>query len=314
MAKTAGNAQAAPTVRVADQNPLEFTGGGLASDFDGTIIEARAVIWNYDNGKGPKRDEKTGNIVHAPFTRIRIHRGGEEEDIVSYYKAGEIGEVRTLDENDNLIDIDETTGLSVADGVKFALVGSREKMGKNTNHGFFLQQLVDAKFPLEKMKADIRFLEGAQGHWDRVAPPKRSGVARGVREEAAGAEPARQNDILVMSKYVGFAAVTPATTATGAGKATGTAASAAPKAVTAPSGAVADKLKALVVANLPDDGGLKKGSLAAKVMKDPGMTPQERSGAVKLISNDWFTAWANEDGTPIIFDPETGDIYKNAVE
>lgn len=312
-AKTAGKSGAAPAkVRIADQNPLEFIiGGGLPTDFDGTIVKARTMIWNYDNGNGPKIDEKSGQVVLVPALRVEIARDGEDP-VISYYSAGDKEQFWPMDENGNLLEQLEN-GCTEAEGVYFGLVGSREKMGSGTNHGHFMQGLLDAKFPADKIKPDFRFLDGHKGHWDRVAQKKRSGIVAN-REENPNAKPA---EILLMTKYIGYSAV-PTTQTAAPAKATSSAPAAAKATPQSPAQSAASanveaKFRELVVTNLPDDGSFNKGGIAGKIMaKDSGFTPAERATAVKFVNNEYLEGWANEEGSAIIYDPETGEIYKNA--
>lgn len=317
MAKPVVKAAAAqPKIRVADQNPLEFSGGGLPTDFDGTITEARAVIWNYDNGKGPKIDEK-GQVVLIPAMRLRIARDGEDEDIISYYSAGDIQHFWPLTEDGDAVKQDEN---GLGEGVMFGLVGSRDKMGKDTNHGHFMTALMDAGFK-EATKPDLRFLEGLSGHFDRIQQKKRAGVVGAVAPEAGDTgRGGRPPEILAMTRFIGRGAVpapklqaaplaspavrpapsasSPATPATGSGS------------VTAATGDVDAKLRELIVASIPADGPLKKGGVVGKVMKS-GWTPAEKSAAAKLVTNEWLQAWSDEEGA-IVFDVAEGDIHAGA--
>lgn len=311
--KTAGKTGAAPAqIRIADQNPLEFTGGGLPTDFDGTIIEARSVLWNYDNGKGPKVDDKSGEVIIAPFMKLTIAREGEE-NVVSFYSAGDKGNFWPVTEEGVLAEQDET---GCAEGVMFGLVGVRDKMGKETNHGHFMTALIDAKFPAEKVKADLRFLEGASGHFDRMPAKKRSGIVVSQEQDPNGSN--RAPEILLMTAFKGYGAVTATVAPTTKTAAKPTASVSPVQAKTsAPSNgsvAVSEKLRELIAANLPDEGGTKQGSFAQLVMKATNFTPAERSTAVKTISSEWLEAWANEEGAGIIYDPAAKEVYKNVVE
>lgn len=312
MPKPTGKPASTQKVRVAEQNPTDFTGGGLPTDFDGTIIEARAVVWNYDNGNGPKTDEKTGEVILIPAMRLKIARPNEE-DIVSYYSAGDLNNFFPLTEDGDLAVQDEN---GLAEGVMFGLVGTRERMGKDTNHGQFLAALTDAGFK-EAFKPDLRFLEGLNGHFDRLQQKKRAGVVANKE----GDDNKRAPEYLAMTKFNGrvdVAAATKAAPKAAAATTKPTGAGTSPAATaSSSSGGVDSKLRDLIVASIPASdgdiiGSLKKGGIAGKVMKAGGWSPAEKSAAVKLISSEWLSAWAEEDGAAILFDAEAGEIYANA--
>lgn len=314
VAPKAGQARAASAAMFMD--PGEFVSGGLASDFDGVVIEAVTEVWNYDNGNGPKLDEQ-GNIILAPFVRLVIQRHDGEESVISHYKAGELEQFMPSVDGENPAEQNPETGL--CDGEYFVKTGTKTAMGKDTNWGQLLSNLKDAGFEAKggQWQASVtKMLLGLDGHWDRVAAKKRSGMV--VREEDANK---KTNDILCCTavKAVGTGvAVKPAAAKTAPAAAKPAAAKAAPAAAAAATtpaaaGGSDDELAGIVQSVLKTDGtAVKKGSLPAAVMRSKLAPAVKAASSKKVVDNDWLAA--GSDAGLWVFDAESGEVYGIAAE
>lgn len=292
---------------VVGMNEEEFVAGGLATDFDGEVTEARTVIWNYDNGNGPKMAkiyDADGNEIgeEAVLTlavRVAIERADGEAAVVNFWSAGDPTNFAPSMDGKTPSPVDET---GCSEGIYFIKVGSKSGLNNNTNYAQALQALADAESQAPHLKRartpDIRFLEGLFGHWERIPQKKRAGV---VKPEAEGKARFGAPEVLVCTQVKAKPATAPAAKAgpkavpTKAAPATPAAKTGAPATVTpaassANTSDLNDKLMAIVMQAALDAGedGVAKGKLAAIVLKDPGLTQQERAKGVPIIGSTAF--------------------------
>lgn len=278
---------------------------GLATDFDGTVIEARTEIWNYDNGDGPKLDEATGNPVHTLGVRLTVRPDDPDmKDEVVHWSAGDPSKFAPSMDGDNPSPVNEA---GCADGICFIPVGDKKQLKNNTNYAQALEALVNSGFDTKKIGPDYRFWEGLRAHWDRVPQKKRPGLQQA---EPQPGQQARQREILVPTKVLTTPAPASAKSAGGA--------TLAPKATVGASTPAAssdldDKLRALILENLPADGSaVKKGSFAAKILKS-AMSAQEKQKGVPRVGNAEFLGAMMNDSL-IVFDAEEGTVAKFPAE
>lgn len=310
---TAG--KAAGGSRAVSMNPDDFVASGLHSDFDGFVREARTALWNYDNGNGPKVDE-SGNVVFGSFVKLVVVDKADGQEYIQYYSATYPDAFVPSMDGETPSELDEA---GCSEGVFFvpAEGSTKSALGNNTNYAQFLRALRDAGYK-EAWQADVRFLEGVSGHWDRVPVEKKGGQVR-VTEDADKKN--RKNDVLVVTRYDGREAA--AGGATGgkpvAGKpaatkptpvATKPSAPATPSAPTSGGGDLDSKLIPIVQSLLPADGTpIKKASLSGAIMKTK-LTPQEKAAGVKRISSNEFLSWGMEQDPALwAFDAEAGDVF-----
>lgn len=297
--------------KAVSMNPDDFVAGGLPGDFNGIVTEAKAVIWNYDNGNGNgAKTDDAGNALFTLAVKTTIHREEEDDDIVNWWSAGDAKHFVPSMDGENPVEMNED---GTAEGICFIPVGSKVQLGNNTNYAQALKALRDAGWK-GAFSPDVRFLEGINGHWDRVPQQKRSGIVAVPKEEGQGGRKGG-NDILVLTavKEGGQTASAPKAAPAAKSSPSATAAkSSSPAAATGTSTDLDAKLQEIVQSALPDDGtAIKKGSLAGKVMASKTLTQPEKSKGVKRITdNEFLDAGMNEDPALWLFDAETGEISK----
>lgn len=283
---------------VASMNPDNMLAGGLMDDFDGEVIKARFVPWDYD-----------GNIDHHVLAvALTIQPDDAKEPFTQHYSAGELEQFApSMDGNAPVPLDDETATDEQLEGVYALRVGKKEQLNNNTNWAHFVTALIDAQFPKNQLGATVTFMEGVYGHWNRIPQKKRSGI---VTTPAAGAADTkkRSSDILVITELktrpAGAATTTARPTARSASAQT---AAQAPAPATATGGAnpLDDRLAEVVTEAVlaAGDEGLAKSKLAGiaiKVFAGP-----EKAKAAKRVSETAFL----EAGSTWVFDAESGMLY-----
>lgn len=281
----------------------DMVAGGLVTDFDGTVVEARTVIWNYDNGQGPKVDDG-GNPILTLACRLTIKRDEEDEsDVVNYWSLGDPTQFAPSMDGESPSPVND---LGLSEGICLVAIGQRNALKNNTNYAQALEALLNAGFPSAKISADYRFWEGLYAHWDRIPQKKRSGMV----SQTAPTEGRRSADSLVPTviKKKGEAAAAAPKAPPAARPAGSPPVQSAP--TPAPSGGdLDDKLAEIVVAALPTDGtALKKGALAPKVLKAANLTPAERAKGVPRATSADFLNLMQESGL-LVFDADAGELY-----
>jgi hypothetical protein len=179
-------------------NPDNFLTGGLKDDFDGTVLKARFVPWDYD-----------GNIDHHILAvALTIQPDDEDTPFVQHYSAGELESFVPSMDGKTSVDLDNGEGEQL-EGIYAMKVGRRDQLNNNTNWAHFIGAALDAKFPREKLGSTCTFIEGVHGHWNRIPQKKRSGIV--VQPAAEGKR--RSSDILVLTSITegGKATAKPAT-------------------------------------------------------------------------------------------------------
>ncbi len=137
--------------------PSSFAeGGGLIDDVDVQITRARFVSYDYD-GKADKP-------ALCLCVGMQDKDGGEH---IQYYSAGDLAYFVPSEDPKN----------EDLNGITLAKVGDKDSINRNTNFALFMNSLVQAGFPEDKLDSgDVRVLEGLGVHVGRVPQPKRSGL------------------------------------------------------------------------------------------------------------------------------------------
>ncbi len=206
-----------PSVRLtASLLPENFIQGGLPSKFEATIRRARFAPWNYMG----KRD----NYSLAVLIDFEPDEDSGLKPFTQFYSAGDLHRlVPTLDGKtpagatleeykilaegpDEPLSDDEFENFLGYEALPIKpdqkdQTKNEKQITHNTNIAFFIAKALDAKFPVNKVDNDIRFLEGCRGHFVRIDGPDREGL----KKKGGGSENS-QNDgkILVMTDFYGF--------------------------------------------------------------------------------------------------------------
>lgn len=300
-----------------------FVAGSLPSNFDGELVEARACIWNYDNGAGPKIDAN-GNVVYTLALRTKIlsqerDEAGQQKVIWNWWSAGDpTAFVPTLD-GSTPAPLDEA-GCSV--GIGFMPVGTKKAMNASTNLSQALSALSDAELLDPHLKrarsGDVRWMEGLYGHWERIALKKKdNNFTPAERQDGKRFPP----EILVITKLkVKGASVAPAASGPPTSARPGVPPVSAPApvaaapgipAVSAAAGPLDEILKAVVLAALataPAEG-LLKGKLAGAVLASPLVDAPNKAKSIPRIGNNDFLKAGMEEGL-WAFDDTTGLLFR----
>lgn len=171
--------------------PSTFIEGGLFSDLDMTIGDAKFAEWDYNGTISPP--------VLAMGVQF-IDENGKTYD--QYFSAGDLKRF-----------------VPSEDGNMAIPVGDAQAMNNNTNAAKFLMSLCECGFPEELIgPGDLSALVGTKVHVVRVAQPKREGLIRDKQSD-------RPDTVLLVTKLIalpgqaatakkGLGAKKPAATAT----------------------------------------------------------------------------------------------------
>lgn len=322
MAPTGKKAPEQQESLIVGMDESEFQAGGLATDFDGEVVEARTVIWNYDNGNGPRTTQvhdDEGNVIgEEPLVtlavRITIKRDDDEPDVVNYWSAGDVNNFQPSMDGKTPAPLDEA---GCSEGIYFIKVGSKAQLNNNTNYAQALQALADAESQAPALKRQrtpsVQFLEGLYGHWERIPQRKRSGIVKPENE----AKKKFPDEVLVCtvvkakpagSKVAGKIApkAAPAAPKAAPAKPTPTTSSASTSANTG-SESLDEKLIGIVMQAALDagDDGIAKGKLSKFVLADATLTQPEKAKGVPRVANTAFLE-AGMEAEKWLFDAETG--------
>lgn len=274
--------------------PEDMVQGGLADDFDGTITRARFKPWDYN-----------GNLDHHVLSAELTILTADGDTVVQNYGAGDLQHFVPSKDGVNPVDLDNGADEEL-EGLYIVKTGKRSQLATGSNWYLFLSSAIDSGLPKELLqRSNISDLEGVQGHFDRLAQPKRSGLK--VQPNKDGKQE-REKMYLALTRYDGKVEVAAAAT-TGGGKSAGATktagkAAAAGKAATTAAPAADDafqaKLAEFVLNVVAEAGELAKGKLPGMFVK--AFSGTERATAIKLAGNVDFLG--SIDGT--VYDPETG--------
>lgn len=296
----------------ASSNPDEMVQGGLMDDFDGLVIKARYVPWNY-----------AGNLDHyvlgvALTIQPYDDKGQPDGDpFTQTYSAGELDQFVPSDENGIAVDLGVDEVGEEQEGTHALRVGNKTGLNNNTNYAFVVQKLIEAGFDSANLSPDIRFWENVFGHWNRIPQKKRSGI---VAKTSDNGKPKR-DDILVLTELKETPAAPKRATAPAKPPASGSvkpAAKAAPaKAASAQAqsqsqsssggGDLDDRLRAVVGAAVKAAGELPKSKLGKLAIDN--FAGVEKGKAVKRIGEtDFLESGAEYADAPWAYDPENATL------
>lgn len=279
---------------VASMNPDNMLQGGLKDDFDGTILKARLVPWDYD-----------GNIDHHILAvALTIKPDDEKEPFVQHYSCGELEQFVPSMDAKTPVDL-TSDDMSAMEGIYAFRVGKKEQLNNNTNWAHFVTAALDANFPKANLGAAVTFIEGVYGHFNRIPQKKRSGIVVAQAAGPADGKRARSNDILVLTeikdKPAGAGAGAKAAKSAVGGANPGNGAVGAAQAAI-PTGDLDARIHQVVVDALTSAGeaGLAKTKLPSIVIK--AFTGPDKARAVKRVSESEF----HETATGWVLDGDTG--------
>lgn len=286
---------------VAGNDPDLFAEGGLRDDFDGTILKARYAPWDY-----------MGELDHHVLAvALTIKPDEDDEPFVQYYSAGDLEHFVPSNDGKTSVPLDsETATPEQLEGIYALRVGKREQLANSSNWATFVQNLIEAKFPKDRLKAAVSFVEGTYGHFNRIPQKKRSGIVAAPAKEGK----TRRNDILVMTEIKGF--VKPGAAATPAQGAAPKAPPAKPvppakpaasaAATPAPAGDLIARVTEVVSTAVTEAGeaGLEKAALAQLMVSS--FSGADKAKAVKMIGDVKFLG---SDDAPWAYDADTGTLY-----
>ena len=265
--------------------PKDAISGGLYDDFDGTIVDARFVEWDYDGS------------IDEPVLALCVEINNEEEEqaegknpFMQHYSAGPL-----------------TNFTPSGDGLEAVPVGSKSGLSDNCNAIMFLTSVVEAGVDEESIGSSIEFLHGIRAHFKRAPQKERKGLAQD--EEKGG----RKRTILLVESLI---LENKTTAKSGAkGKAAPAAAAAKPakpttKPVKEPEPEQEDEVGqhalAYVMEQLEAGGGTaEKDALPKKVFKyakENGLDNATRNGILEYVGNE---DWLGEQGEYFEFNGET---------
>ena len=265
---------------VASLNPDNMASAGLADDFDGEITKARFVPWNYAGAME--------SYVLAAAVTIKPDEESGFEEFTQYYSAGNLEHFVPSEDGSEPVDLEgwDEEDIEDVEGIYAFQVGRREQLSNSSNFADFISKLVAAGYDAA-IEANIDFLEGVSGHFNRVPQRKRSGIVNTDDED-------RQKTILVLTEVVEVQA---AAKPKGRGKAKGKPAAA---------DGLADEVSEAIVAAISDaDGELPKRKLAGVIIK-AFKGSKSKSAAVKMASDTSFLAesdlWTYDEDEGVLYE------------
>lgn len=297
-------APAASTKKAVSMNPTDFVAGGLPTDFDGEVIEARTEVWDYDG-----KTDDAGNQRFTLGVRLTIQPDDSEvnkgEPIIAHFSAGNPQHFAPSVDEENPVDgyADENGigGMALCEGTSFVPTGSKSALNNNTNWAQFLEALMNAQFK-GQLTPDVRFLEGLYGHWDRIPQKTRAGL-QGQSQE--GGNKKEILAITVIKPKPSSAAKAQAKAPAAKAAAPKPQAQAAAPAAPAAGGDLDDQLVELVKSALGGDP-VKKGSLAGLVTKSALPAAMKAKGVPRVVSAA-FLEGGMENGH-WLWDAESGTV------
>jgi hypothetical protein len=163
---------------------FEFSGGGLPTDFDGTISAAyftKTAPANYNASKP------------TLFLQITVDRDNEEA-VEQSYSAGDLSRFEPSKDGRKAV---------AAEG------SDSESISKSTNYFAFMKELLGLGYPVEKLRefdGDItETLVGLRGHFLRKPQQERQGLAESNKAVSGGltganTQAARPREVLVVTR------------------------------------------------------------------------------------------------------------------
>lgn len=279
-------------LNVAGMDPDLFAEGGLLDDFDGKILKARFVPWDYN-----------GTMDHHILAvAVTYLADGEDKPQTQHYSAGELDFFVPSNDGKTPVPLDkENATPDELEGIYALRVGKRDQLSNSSNWATFVTAAIEAGFPRALLRPSCTFVEGTVGHFNRVPQKKRSGIVQAPPTDPTKKE--RAKDILVLTELKQAPGQAPKTQAAPP-------APAAPPATPAPAatsaeGDMIERVSAQIVpaVKAAGDGGLLKAALAPIMLK--AFTGKEKAQAVKLVGDKKFL----EESELWAYDPDSGTLY-----
>lgn len=240
-------------------------GGGLWSDLDATVTDAKFVLTTFD-GKSP-----------TPVTVLQLEvlddAGESHEQFLSTGK----GKFRPS-----------------SDGKMLVPEGEGVKLNSGSNFGLFMASMVKGGFPENRLGEDVSILVGMRAHFERVAAPKRTGLVKQARADGKVYE----DTILVVTKVLQLPWDTPKTPVKGGKAPAKGKVSVAPKDSAGDTSITDEAIAAVMEVLESNPEGLTKKQLAMAVFKVVAANPN-KAGIVKLVYDEEFMdagPWSVVDG------------------
>lgn len=275
--------------KVASMNPDNMASGGLMDDFDGTITKVRLVPWDYN-----------GNIDHDVLAAAVTIQPDEGDEFTQHYSAGDLESfMPSMDGKEPISGDDDDR-----EGIYALQVGKKEQLNNNSNWAQFLKAAIDAGFDTSRMTAEVTFLEGVYGHFNRIPQKKRSGIVVTPRPGQKEAKQDRPQEILVITEIKEAPKAAKVTNGSGKAAPAKTSAKPAGKAAKDDGDDLDDRLAAVIVEAIEAaDGVLLKTKLAGIAMK--AFQGPEKAKAVKRATDVAFLESRGEDWA---FDADEGQL------
>lgn len=285
--KTAGS----PGIAGVSLKPKDaITGGGLFDDFDGQILDARFVEFDYDG----TIDDPVLAICLEIFNEEEeedkdANRGGGQNPFMEHYSAGPL-----------------TSFVPSNDGLQAIPAGSKTGLSDNCNAIMLLTSIVEADPEMEeKIGSSLEALHGIRAHFKRAGWKKREGLEQEERNEKGYK---RSGPLLVEHLLEGEAKAKVSTTGKKpGGHVVGKKTTPKPEKKDDETGnEVTDHALAYVVEQLETNGGgVEKDVLPKKIFKyakDNGLDNATRNAILEYVGNE---DWLSEQGEYFEFDGES---------
>ncbi len=158
---------------VASFAPEDFSeGGGLVTEFNGEITEARFCIWDYNETQDPWLFGRVTVEADEPDDDF-IERFGEGP-YIQYYRAGNPDSFVPSVDGVEPVDIEDPDDL---EGMFAMRIGTVKQLNGSSNWAHFIHAAVDSGFPSADLTpGDIRCFEGVRGYFCQIPQKKRSGL------------------------------------------------------------------------------------------------------------------------------------------
>lgn len=330
--KVKGGAGAGGGMQIASLNPDNFEGGGLATEFWGTLRELRGVPWTYPDGSLTNAE---GQVKYALAVRAIIEPDPGEEVaglkddgcVHEYYSNGDLRFF--VPSNDGVEpaggDLEDYAALAAGHaevededemaGIYFLRVGKRKEMSPNTKAAFLLQCMREAGVDTASA-VGLDDFDGIHGYWTRIQMPQPEG--RGGALLDASGKPKKAGEALVLTE-VGegpAAGAKAASKGSAKGKAAGKVKKAAPVEeeeeedeedveVEGEEEELSAAVDAVILAALQasKNGWLATKQLPFLMLKN--IDKDSQAEAVELIGDE---DWLGGDDRSFVFDPEAGRV------
>lgn len=184
------------SMNVASFNPDNMVSAGLKDDFDAVILKARVAPFDYGG--------KIDNHILAAWITYKPAEDSGYEEFTQQYSMGDLEHFAPSKDGKTPVDLDAWSGddadIADAEGYYALRVGKRDQLNNSSNWAFWLRSLAAAGYK-GQWHADIRGFEGIKAHFNRMDPPKRSGIVTQPAVDDQGRTKDRR--VLVPTDFLG---------------------------------------------------------------------------------------------------------------